>query len=125
MQSIGGTPERPVFNVVGLAPFTTLDLNLRDTDTDDVTPGAAIEMISGTAPSGSPSFYLYDFTINETVGRLGAGSPGVDGSGTITADAAGAKTFTVGVTITTSDGTETVDYENLDYTATFDVTVNY
>lgn len=116
MQSIGGTPERPVFTIAGVAPFTELTLTL---------PSGTTNLTAATAPPDSPSLELVDITAYKTSGTAGPIS-----GGTITTDAAGGATFTVGGTLRTEQaaisGTPpNITYENLEYSGTFDVTVAY
>ncbi|MBT1065216.1 hypothetical protein KJY73_16620 [Bowmanella sp. Y26] len=117
IQSVGGTPTRPQFDITGVAAFATLNVNV---------PSAAVNLTT-TAPAGSPGFQLIDFTAYKSSGTPGAISL-TAGAGTISVDGTGAATFTVGATLITDPTAYTLTtatYENAAYNGSFDVSVTY
>jgi hypothetical protein len=122
LQAVGGTPTRPEFTIAGTAPFTTLTLTL---------PTASIALTAATGP-GAPQFALTDFTAYKTSAATGNialndGTYGL-GEGPIITNNTGGATFTVGATLATHAAAIAIpntNYQDLDYTGTFDVMVNY
>jgi hypothetical protein len=115
LQSVGGTLERPIFTLAGLAGFSSLTLTL---------PAAGV-FLSGTGlPPGSSRFLLGNFTAHQLTG----GSTGAITT-SITANGTGAASFNVGAQLATDPALATglgVGYQNnIAYTGSFDVTVNY
>jgi hypothetical protein len=114
LQSVGGTPARPVFTIAGVAPFATLTLTL-----PAPTILAAVDLTAATGP-GTPQFKLTDFTARKT-----SGTPSTLTSSVMT-DADGGATFTVGATLINETAAITnVNYQDLTYSGEFDVSVAY
>lgn len=115
MQAVGGTPERPVFTIAGVAPFTTMNLTV---------PTTNIDLTAATGP-GTPQFFLSAFTAYKTSATAGAITI-TAGAGTIAVDATGGATFTVGATLGTHLGAGvSTAYQDLAYAGAFDVVVTY
>ena len=123
IQSVGGTITRPTFTVAGLSPFTVLNLQLPNTTVAN--GGAAVDMDLSPKPAGAPSLRLHDFTVWRTSGASPAAVALANGAGTIAASSTGDIAFTIGATITTDSRLTSLDYQNVPYTANFDVTVTY
>jgi hypothetical protein len=119
LQTVGGTVARPTFTVAGLAPFTVLQIAVPNTTT------APVEMDLTPKPAGAPSLQLYDFTVYRSSGTTPAFVTLTNGAGTIDASSTGAIAFSVGATLTTDAAASTLTYQNVAYTADFDVTVTY
>lgn len=115
LQSVGGTPTRPIFALAGLAPFSSLVLTL---------PAAAVPLTGAGLPPGSSRFLVGNFTAHQTLG----GSTGTITTA-ITANSTGAAAFNVGAELATDPVLVTglgVGYQNdVIYSGSFDVTVNY
>ncbi|HEY7885069.1 MAG TPA: DUF4402 domain-containing protein [Cellvibrionaceae bacterium] len=111
IQSVGGTPARPVFTVAGVAPFSNLSLTL---------PAAPITL-SAALPPGSATFTVGEFTAYRT-----SGTPGVITT-VIQANGTGDATFTVGAEIATHVAAivDPLYEDGIPYTGSFDVTVEY
>lgn len=116
LQTIGGTPSRPVFTVAGTAPFSTMNLTV---------PFVAVPVTAATGPN-TPQFFLSGFNAYRT-----GTSPAViaidqtDGTGSFITNASGGATFTVGAVLGTNVGVSTANYQDLAYTGSFDVEVTY
>jgi hypothetical protein len=116
IQSVGGTPARPVFTVAGTAPFTNLTVTVPDT---------TIPLTAATGP-GTPQFFLSEFTVYRTSGTATTITIDADGEGILQTNATGEATFTVGATLATHLGTvANTNYQDMAYTGTFDVEVVY
>jgi spore coat protein U-like protein len=113
LQSVGGTPARPVFTIAGVAPFATLTLAL-----PAPTIAAAVNLTAPTGPN-TPQFKLTDFTARKT-----SGTP-VNLTNSIMTDADGGATFTVGATLITEVAATTATYQDMVYSGEFDVSVSY
>jgi hypothetical protein len=114
LQSVGGTPTRPVFTIAGVAPFATLTLTL-----PAPTVLAAVNLTAATGP-GTPQFKLTDFTARKTSGT----AANIAGT-TFLTDADGGATFTVGATLITEVAATTGTYQDMVYSGEFDVSVDY
>lgn len=115
IQGVGGTVERPVFTVAGIAPFTTLNLTV---------PSVAVDLTAATGP-GTAQFQLTNFTAHKTSAPIAAIAI-TAGAGSFPVDAAGGAVFTVGATlITDPTAVTTITYQDLAYTGSFDVSVTY
>src|SRR5690606_20214548 len=116
MQSVGGAPARPVFTIAGVAPFTTMNIQVPDDE---------IDLLAATGP-GTPQFFLSAFTAYKTNGTPSAITLAL-GAGTIQTDGAGGATFTVGATLGThlDDTITSTTYQDLAYDGSFDVEVTY
>lgn len=112
LQAVGGTPTRPLFTVTGTAPFTNLTLTLPTTD---------VALTAATGP-GTPQFFLSEFTAYKTSGTPAIIATGADNLQT---GATGEATFAVGATLGTHLGVASANYQDLAYTGSFDVLVNY
>ena len=119
LQSVSGTPTRPVFTLAGLAPFSNMTLTL---------PSGAgnIVPLVGALPPGSAGFTIGDFTAYKTSAPA-ATIALASGVGTVQADASGGAVFTVGASIATDATVFTgANYQDgTPYTGAFDVTVTY
>ena len=102
---VGGTPA--TFDVSGAAPFTDLI----------VTMTAGTTLTNASAPPGNGAFTLSAFAARET----GATS-NIASLGTITTDLNGAKSFTLGATMTIDGSTDYIDGL---YSGTYNVEVAY
>lgn len=115
IQAVGGTVARPVFTVAGVAPFTTLTLTV---------PNTAVDLTAATGP-GTAQFQLINFTAQKTSAPAAAVTI-TAGDGPLATDATGGAVFTVGATlITDPTAVTTTTYQDLAYTGSFDVEVNY
>lgn len=115
IQAVGGTVARPTFTIAGVAPFTTMEVTV---------PNTAVDLTAATGP-GTAQFQLVLFTAQKTSTPAGAIAL-TAGVGDIATDAAGGATFTVGATlITDPSGPTTPTYQDLAYSGSFDVEVNY
>jgi hypothetical protein len=115
LQAVGGTPTRPQFTVTGTAPFTNLTLTLP-------LPTESVALTAATGPD-TPQFFLSAFTAHKTSGTPGTIAPGADNLQT---GATGEATFAVGATLGTHLGdAASANYQDLAYTGSFDVVVNY
>lgn len=122
MQSVGGTPARPVLTIAAVAPFTTMNIQVPAA----ATLGAAIPLTASTGP-GTPQMFLSAFTAYKTNGTPGAITL-TAGAGTIQTDGTGTATFTVGATIGTDPAADVLTafaYQDLAYSGSFDVSVTY
>lgn len=116
IQAVGGTVARPVFTIAGVAPFTTLNLTV---------PNADIPMVGTAVPPGTPRFFLRQFTVQKTSAPAAAITI-TAGAGSIVTDAGGGATFTVGANlITDNTAPSTIAYQDVAYTSSFNVSVNY
>lgn len=115
LQSVGGTLERPVFTIAGLAGFTALTLTL---------PSAGVFLTGTGLPPNSSRFLVGNFTAHQLTG----GSTGAITT-SITANGTGAASFNVGAQLATDPVLRSglgVGYQNnVAYTGNFNVTVNY
>jgi hypothetical protein len=118
IQSVGGTPERPVFTIAGVAPFSNMEITL---------PTTTSAITANTGP-GTAQFTLSEFTAYKTSGTP-SDIPLTAGVGEIQANATGTATFTVGATLGTHLGAISTAanavYQDLTYTGTFIVSVDY
>jgi hypothetical protein len=114
LQAVGGTPTRPLFTVTGTAPFTNLTLTLP-------LPTESVALTAATGP-GTPQFFLSAFTAHKTSGTPGTITPG---DNNLQTGATGEATFAVGATLGTHLGAASANYQDLAYTGSFDVMVEY
>lgn len=117
IQAVGGTITRPVFTVAGLAAFTALDVTVP-------VAAAALTLNLNPEPAGASVFNLRDFTVYQSSGTAGDVTL-TAGVGTITADATGDISFSVGAAILTDVTATSPAYENAAYSGEFDVIVAY